>query len=199
MTHLDAPGSFAAAASAPAGAAEAYAATKWAKYGGAASNAEVLFKPCVFDTHGACAKEGLEVLRLVARAWGRQFDLAPCRSTPLIFQRVSFTVMKGVARLLLANARPLAAGPPPANKHTGAPPTQPVSLPPPLETGGVVDDAVAIDDGDDAVAAAAGQLREPPGGHRRSADAADDEAAADDSVAGSPAVARNRVAAGPAA
>jgi hypothetical protein len=103
VTHLDSSGSFAAAAAEPAGAATAYEATKRAKYGAHARDADVTLMPCVFDTHGACSATGLELLRFIAREWGRQFDLRPCRSVPLVMQRITTTLMRGIARLLLAN------------------------------------------------------------------------------------------------
>ncbi len=111
ITHLDASGSFTDAAREPAGAAEKFAERKHRKYADATSpsegNADVQLMACVFDTMGACNKEGLQLLRFVASAWGRQFDLKPCRSVPLVFQRVSTLVNRGLARLLLATNRGL--------------------------------------------------------------------------------------------
>ena len=103
VTHLDSSGSFAAAAKDPAGAATAYEGNKLAKYGALALGARVSLMPCVFDTHGACSASGMELLRFIAREWGRQFDLRPCRSVPLVMQRVTTTLMRGIARLLCAN------------------------------------------------------------------------------------------------
>jgi hypothetical protein len=104
ITHLNASGSFARAAAAPGGAATRYAVeVKQTKYSVVAEAAGLDFRPCVFDTHGACDPQGMKLLRYIARAWGNRFDIVPSRAVPLVIQRVSATLMRGIAQLLLAN------------------------------------------------------------------------------------------------
>ena len=76
---------------------------KQTKYAGLAEAAGLDFRPCVFDTHGACDPQGMTLLRFIARAWGNRFDIVPSRAVPLVIQRVSATLMRGIAQLLLAN------------------------------------------------------------------------------------------------
>jgi hypothetical protein len=43
---------------------------------------------------------------MIAYQWGKEFDLAPCRSVPLIMAQINFVLMRGVATMLLANRHP---------------------------------------------------------------------------------------------
>ena len=78
--------------------------TKVSKYAAVAAASGVDFTPVVFDTFGALNVEGVKLLRFVARAWGYQFDIVPARSVPLINQRFSAVLNRGLAQLLIANA-----------------------------------------------------------------------------------------------
>ncbi len=105
ITGIDSGRSFAFGAAKPGGACDDYAAkAKLVKYGPIALALGFDFVPLVFDTHGAVGEQGTAFLRMLARAWGGQFDILPSRAVPLITQRVSAVLMRGYAQLLLANA-----------------------------------------------------------------------------------------------
>ena len=96
-------GDFRPAASRPGGAADAAAKAKDAKYLAPTAAIGIDFAPVIFDTLGALNAKGVSFLRLLANAWGRQFDIRPSRSQPLINHRFSAVLNRGIAQLLLAN------------------------------------------------------------------------------------------------
>ncbi len=104
ITGVDSGREYAVDASKPGAASDMYARKKFTTYGAAAAAAGVDFVPLVFDTFGALNVEGVKLLRFVARAWGYQFDIVPARSVPLINQRFSAVLNRGLAQLLIANA-----------------------------------------------------------------------------------------------
>ena len=101
----------AAASTTAAGAATAYEAVKRAKYGAFAAAEHVKLVPAVVDVYGGFSTSFLELIRTLARPWGRRFDLAPCRSIPLVASRLNLVLMRSIARILLFNATPGDAAP----------------------------------------------------------------------------------------
>ncbi len=95
-----------AASTTAAGAATAYEATKRAKYGAFAAAERVKLLPTVVDVYGGFSASFLELIRILARPWGRRFDLAPCRSIPLVASRLNLVLMRSIARILLFTASP---------------------------------------------------------------------------------------------
>ncbi len=94
---------FRPAASKPGGAADEAAKAKDAKYEASAAAVGMDFAPVIFDTLGALNAKGVSFLRTLANAWGRQFDIRPSRSQPLVNHRFSAVLNRGIAQLLLAN------------------------------------------------------------------------------------------------
>jgi len=96
--------SVARAAATPGGAATAYEARKVNDYGDLARRAGIDFTPLIVDVFGAWGESALPLLKQMAVAWGKRFDLHPSRAIPLALASVSSRLAVGVARLLLANA-----------------------------------------------------------------------------------------------
>ena len=104
VTHFATTAGLGHAISAPGGAATRYEATvKQRKYGQAAIDNGSAFHPIVFDTLGAIGDSGLEVVRTIARRWGHRQDIGPSRAIPIVLQRLSSVLMRGICRLLLHN------------------------------------------------------------------------------------------------
>jgi hypothetical protein len=106
-THFATVAGLPKAAAQPAGAATQYEkAVKTRKYGAAAADEGIGFAPVVFDTLGALGDAGLQTMRYIACKWGSRFDLKPCRSIPVIMQRINATFVRSVARILAFNTTP---------------------------------------------------------------------------------------------
>ena len=103
IVHMGSEAALRHAAASPGGAATHYQKHKCAKYGEGALASNVHFRAMTFDTHGAPGEHALEIIGLLARAWGRQRDMKPCRSIPIVAQLFNVTLMRGVAKLLVAN------------------------------------------------------------------------------------------------
>ena len=103
IVHMGADKAVRHAAEVPGGAATHHQRHKCTKYGEGALASNVHFRAMTFDTHGAPGEHAHEVIGLLARAWGRQRDLKPCRSIPIVAQLFNVTLMRGVAKLLVAN------------------------------------------------------------------------------------------------
>ena len=104
VTHFATRSGTSAAAKEPGGAANAYAKTKIAKYAAIAETSRVEIAPIVIDTMGAINDAGLSILRLIAMRWGGRFDIKPCRSIPIVMQRVNSVIVRGICKLLMINA-----------------------------------------------------------------------------------------------
>jgi hypothetical protein len=104
VTHFATAAGLRHAAAEPGGAATHYeVAVKQRKYGAEATEAGVAFAPVVFDTMGAIGQAGLDVVKAIARRWGHRLDIGPSRSIPVVLQRLSGLVMRGICRILLHN------------------------------------------------------------------------------------------------
>jgi hypothetical protein len=106
ITHFASLGGVRLAAREPAGAANAMMVLKQRKYAAIAEAAGVDLAPVAIDTLGAICSSGVDVLRRIAMRWGNRFDIKPPRSIPIVMQRISSIVMRGICRLLLINAMP---------------------------------------------------------------------------------------------
>jgi hypothetical protein len=97
-------GNFSHAATKPGGVADAVALTrKSSKYAATLAAINVDFAPLVFDTFGALNHEGAAMLKKLACAWGRSFEIVPGRAIPLVHHRVSAVLNRGLAQLLIVN------------------------------------------------------------------------------------------------
>ena len=89
----------------PGGAATFQERLKHTKYDRVCAQQGLHLVPVLADTFGAFGAAGLELLKELARRWGKRIDVLPGTAIPLALGRINVAIMRGVARLLLCNAQ----------------------------------------------------------------------------------------------
>ena len=76
---------------------------KHASYGAVARGAHVEIVSSTVDTAGFWGLECRAVIRRIARRWGHRFDIEPCQAIPLLFAKMNFVLVRGLANIVLAS------------------------------------------------------------------------------------------------